>query len=118
MKKVIRLTESDLTRIVKRVIREQEESFDDLSDLSCDNDTMVMALTFMIGIISMIVDVAVEKSREMGVSVIEAAGEEGHDLMGKIQEFSNAIEGIEDGTCGKEELMEMYEELIEKIENN
>ena len=30
MKKVIRLTESDLTRIIKRVIKEEEEDFDSL----------------------------------------------------------------------------------------
>ena len=34
MKKIVRLTESDLMRIVKRVIREQEWSDEDESELS------------------------------------------------------------------------------------
>lgn len=44
MKKVIRLTESDLVRIVKRVIREQEGGLDP-QDPSTHFDTVIKALT-------------------------------------------------------------------------
>jgi hypothetical protein len=36
MKRIVRLTESDLARIVKRVIREQEETNEVLNDLKAD----------------------------------------------------------------------------------
>jgi len=121
MKKVIRLTESDLTRIVKRVIKEREEYEDDFDfnddNESCDDD-MVMALGFMVGIIKTIIETMAEQAQKEGLTLRELIDEKGEGLMDKVMGFGEKIDQIKDGTCGKDELMEIYEEMLETIENN
>ena len=110
MKKVVRLTEGDLSRIVKRVIKENDFE-------SCDDD-MVMSLNIMVSILSGFINIAIQKADEKGISLNELIEEEGIDVISKVHNLGNSIDKIKDGTCGKDELMEIYEDLLETIENN
>jgi hypothetical protein len=79
------------------------------------NEDIISSLHTVASIISGVIDMMEPLAKDEGLTVREVMTRHGFDINGELQELKSGLNKIDDTTCGKKELVELYQIIISKL---
>ncbi len=90
----------------KKILKEGEEY--------CNED-MIESLHMVASMMSGVIDMMIPLAEDSGMTVRQVMISSGFDIISELQEFKSNLDKVDNATCGKKELVELYQTIISKL---